>query len=107
MKHTLLTAGLVACVGCGTIMNGKPATLTIPDGALVDGIKPSGPMRLTKDADHHIIFADGRQCTIESKLSLGYFAVDVLAFPIGWVVDAVTGDWSKLNASSCPGVIVN
>jgi hypothetical protein len=107
MLPVTFTFIIVGLFGCGTLLNGKQATLVVPEGTVVDGARQAGSVRVKKDADHHVVFADGRACTINSRLSIGYLAADVLLFPIGWIVDAVTGDWSKLDAASCPGVTMN
>lgn len=107
VMHRILAAVLVFSMGCGTILNGGPATLIPPPGATVDGV--AGPISVSQKTAHEVTYQDGRRCIVESRVSAGYVIADVLLFTflIGVLVDAVTGDWKTLDAGACPGVIVN
>lgn len=105
MIQRLLAVLLICTIGCGTVMNGGPATIIPPPGATVDGV--AGPVPASKKLPHEIVYQDGRRCIVESSVGAGYVIVDiVLLFLVGVIVDAVTGDWKTLDAGACPGVIV-
>jgi hypothetical protein len=98
----LLALSLAAC---GTLMNSSTAMVTPPPGATIDGV--AGPTPLSKNEPHQIVFADGRSCVLQPKVGAGYVLGDIfLTGLVGVVVDAVTGKWTKLDASACPGVVV-
>jgi hypothetical protein len=93
-------------MGCGTILNSGTATITPPRGATVDGV--AGPISVSKQRSHEVIYKNGRRCMVESSVSAGYVIADiVLLFLLGVIVDAVTGDWKTLDADACPGVSVD
>lgn len=107
------TACVVACAsfvaasaGCGAILNGGPANVSLPQGATVNGA--SGVVPLSKKSSHQVQYADGRTCVIQSSVSIGYVLADILLTGlIGIVIDGVTGDWKTLSADTCPGVTVD
>lgn len=105
MIQRLLAVLMVCSIGCGTIMNGGPATIIPPPGATVDGV--AGPVPANKQMPHEVVYQDGRRCVIVSSVSVGYVVVDILLGVVGVVVDAVTGDWKVLDPAMCPGVIIN
>ena len=105
----LLALILVFTFGCGTVLNGSTATVILPPGASIDGM-PSGPMPMpiSNRTPHEIVYPDGRRCLVTPHVSVGYLIADiVLLFLVGVIVDAVTGDWTVLDASMCPGVAVD
>ena len=106
MTTRLVALLLIFTIGCGTVLNGGPATLIPPPGATIDGVP--GPIPANKQIPHEVVYPDGRHCVVVSSVSVGYLVVDiVLLFLLGVIVDAVTGDWKVLDAGMCPGVIVN
>jgi hypothetical protein len=104
MKQALALM-VVASIGCGTILNGAPATIVPPPGASVDGV--AGPVTVSKVGPHQVVYPDGRQCIIQPRIGVLYVVGDIVFFFVGILVDAVTGGWNVLDASSCPGVIIN
>lgn len=95
-----------AATGCGTILNGGPATIRPPVGATVDG--HPGAISASKKHSHEVVYADGRRCLIESQVSAGYVVADlVFWFLLGIVVDGATGNWKTLDDEACPGVVVD
>ncbi len=96
---------LTLSMGCGTLINGGPSTIYPPQGGTIDGVP--GPIVVSKKSAHEVIYPNGQRCLIVPAVGLGYVVVDVvLLFLVGLVIDAVTGDWSVLDANQCPGVIV-
>ncbi|MBL9016737.1 MAG: hypothetical protein JNL83_21295 [Myxococcales bacterium] len=105
MKSVIALAVTVS-LGCGTILNSGTARITPPQGATVDG--QYGPIEASQKRSHHIVYADGRTCVVESGVSAGYVIADVVFwFLLGLVVDGVTGNWKTLDEEACPGVIVD
>lgn len=93
-------------LGCGTILNSSTATVTPPPGATVAG--SPGPVVLSQQRSHEVIYPDGRRCILESRVGAGYVIADIVFFfLVGVVIDAATGNWKSLDADSCPGVIVD
>lgn len=107
MRDNLLLGAIFALAGCGTIVNGSHATITPPIGAYVNGTP--GPVVASQHRSHEVVYADGRRCIVESRVGAGVVIVDVILLPllIPIIVDAVTGNWRHLDASACPGVIVD
>ena len=104
--NRVIALALVATMGCGTVLNGGPATIIPPPGATIDGF--AGPVPANKQIPHEIVYQDGRRCLVTSSVSAGYLIADIfLLFLLGVIVDAITGDWNTLDAGACPGVIVN
>jgi hypothetical protein len=95
-------AALILTLGCGTIVNRGATTLTPPPGGTIDGV--AGPVPARKNQPHTVVYPDGHQCIVGSSFGVGYVVADILLFPVGVIVDAVTGDWKKLDVGSCPGV---
>ena len=58
VMHRILAAVLVFSMGCGTILNGGPATLIPPPGATVDGV--AGPISVSQKTAHEVTYQDGR-----------------------------------------------
>jgi hypothetical protein len=93
-----------ATAGCGTIFNGGPATVSPAPGVRVNG-SPATQLA-DKQLPLTVEYDQGGGCIIQSSLSIPYLLLDIfLTFPIGIVVDAITGDWKVLE-NNCPGVIV-
>lgn len=106
MIQRLLAVLMICTIGCGTVLNGGPATIIPPPGATVDGV--AGPVPANKQMPHEVVYPDGRRCVVVPSVSVGYLVVDIVVlFLVGVIVDAVTGDWKVLNADQCPGVLVN
>lgn len=93
-------------MACGTVLNSTSTTVTPPPGATING--GTGPMVLSQQRSHEVIYPDGRRCIIESRVGAGYVVADlVFWFLVGIIVDAATGKWRSLDADACPGVVVD
>lgn len=99
MKQLALTpliALVLAASGCGTLFNKNPQHITLRSGVTVDG--NSGDIELDQKESHVVTYADGRTCTLEPGISIGYFVLDLFTTgPLGIIVDAVTGGWKVLK----------
>lgn len=106
MKRLAL-APLLCLAACGTLFNSGPSTVSAPPGTSIDG--SFDVTRISKKRSHMVQFADGRTCLISSRVSPLYVLGDIFLTPylVGIVVDALTGDWRKLDADSCPGIAVD
>lgn len=105
MKSVVAMAVTVS-LGCGTILNSGTSTIRPPQGATVDG--QAGPTEASKKRSHHIVYADGGTCVVESSVSAGYVVADVVFwFLLGLLVDGATGNWKTLDADGCRGVEVD
>ncbi|MCC6997446.1 MAG: PEGA domain-containing protein [Deltaproteobacteria bacterium] len=112
----LLAASVLGGAGCGAMFGSKRRTVTItsvPAGAeaIVDGqLVGYTPVQvsLTDDRPHEVLFRSGQVqtvCRIESEIDATWLILDILTFPIGVVVDAVTGDWKELDKSRCHALL--
>lgn len=100
----VLVAAALHAGGCGTILGGTSVIYlnTNPPGAMayVDS-RPVGRtpirVRVSTDREHQIAFrARGYlpvQQTLYRSINVGWVLLDILWFPIGVVVDAITGKW--------------
>lgn len=103
-KKSIAVAALcaVASSGCATIFNKKTVDIRADPGVTVDG--QSGSMTVSQQEDHHVMYSDGRSCTLESGVSVAYVVLDIfLTGPIGLIIDGVTGNW-KVAKATCDGV---
>jgi hypothetical protein len=99
-----LVAIALAATGCGAIFNKSTVQAQTAQGVAVDG--QSGYVMLDQSTPHTVQYANGGMCVIPSGMSVGYLLLDLfLTFPIGIIVDAVTGDWNVLE-NGCPGVMI-
>lgn len=106
MVKKICAAVLALTTGCGTILNSGTARVSLPPGAMIDGVQ--GPVMVSQQSSHDITYPDGRHCYVESHIGAGYVIADIiLLFLVGLLVDAATGDWRTLNADACPGVMVD
>ena len=104
--NRLMALAVTVCLGCGTILNSGTARITPPPGATVDG--QHGSIEASKKRSHHIVYADGRTCVVESSVSAGYVIADlVFWFLLGIIVDGATENWKTLDEDACPGVTVD
>ncbi len=112
----LLAALALGGAGCGAMFGSKRRTVTItsvPAGAeaIVDGqLVGYTPVQvsLTDNRAHEVLFRSGQVqtvCRIDSEIDATWLILDILTFPIGVVVDAVTGDWKELDKSHCHAVL--
>lgn len=106
-----LVATLGMGTGCATLFKSKTTQVQldkVPAGTevIVDG-KSAGKaplsVTLTNKNDHLITFRtpDGKEssCRVESSIALLYVFFNF--WTIGWVVDAVTGNWKSIDVSQC------
>ena len=105
----LLALVLIFAFGCGTILNGSTAMAILPPGSAIDGVPANGMMAMpiSKKTPHEIVYPDGRRCLVTPSLSVGYLILDIVLGLLPVIVDAITGDWTVLDASMCPGVAVD
>jgi hypothetical protein len=63
---------------------------------------------LADNRAHEVLFRQGLNqttCRIDSQIDATWLILDVLTFPIGVVVDAVTSDWKELDKGACHAVL--
>ena len=113
MKRSLAALACLAS-GCGAIFNSpsKQVLMTsTPPGAhvLIDGLPAGvtpGMIPVGNSRDHVVVFRlEGyapATCMLTTSLDPTYVILDfVLAFPIGVIVDAITGDWNHVIQDTC------
>jgi hypothetical protein len=95
--------------GCGTIISGSSQQIGVranPPGAKIEVVQtgqssPSGILILQRDKDYVLrVAAPGYEMTsvaLTRSIRGGVLVADILLFPIGIIVDAVTGGWYELN----------
>jgi hypothetical protein len=96
--------------GCGTIFGGSRQTIqaaSAPDGATLTTTPETGEfttpasITLEKKKDYTLKFSkEGYKpasVAIEHRINGGILILDILLFPVGVIVDAVTGGWYKLS----------
>ena len=93
--------------GCATLFSGNTATISVTalPGApvTVDGA-PAGKSPTTivvsNHSDHTIVVGD-QSCRVSANVGGGWVILDILAGLVPIVIDAVTGDWQTVDASTC------
>ena len=96
--------------GCGTIFGGSRQTIratSAPDGATLTTAPETGEfttpasITLEKKKDYTLKFSKQgykpATVAIEHRMNGGILVLDILLFPIGVIVDAITGGWYKLS----------
>ena len=96
--------------GCGTIFGGTSETIQVnsaPSGASLT-TRPEtatfttpASIRLERKHTYTLIASkegyDSAEFQLEQKMRGGMLVLDILTFPVGIVVDAITGGWWKLE----------
>lgn len=106
----VIAAMLAVLPGCGTIFSGSRQTIqatSAPDGATLTTNPETGEfttpasIALQKKKDYTLKFSKAGYKTatvaIEHRMNGGILILDILLFPVGVIVDAVTGGWYKLS----------
>ena len=101
---------LLPLTGCGTLMGGGTQTVQVnsaPSGATV-ALEPDGgsfttPASLALERKHSYTITASREgylpatARINKSMRIGVLLADIFLFPIGVIVDAVTGAWYQLS----------
>lgn len=103
---------VAALVGCATILAGKGPveipTATTPPGADVylDGNRlGTTPVKVQveRQKSHTLVFKKAgykdASCVLDKSTGAGWVVLDVIFGVVPIVVDAVTGDWSKVSGN--------
>jgi hypothetical protein len=103
---------VAALLGCATILAGKGPveipTATTPPGAEVylDGNRlGTTPVKVQveRKKSHTLVFKQAgykdASCVLEKSTGAGWVILDIVLGVVPVVVDAVTGDWSKVSGS--------
>ncbi|MFQ5679726.1 MAG: PEGA domain-containing protein [Gemmatimonadota bacterium] len=98
---------------CGTLFNKGVKTLPAesePAGAevYVDGerrcVSPC-TLELKNNKDHTIVLKKAGYkdvtCEVRASAKAGWIVLDILIFPVGVIVDAVTGEWKGIGQKTC------
>lgn len=102
----------VALSGCATILSGKGPvgipTATTPAGAdvFLDGNRlGTTPVKVQVERKkaHTLVFKKAgykdASCVLEKSTGAGWVILDIVSGLVPVVIDAVTGDWSKVGGS--------
>ena len=103
-----LLATAFLATGCATAFKSKSTSLSLQgaDDVTVNGKPVDGDsVSLSNKSDHTVAYrtaaGEERTCLIDSKVSKGWVALDILAGGVGWIIDLATGNWRSLDTSQC------
>jgi hypothetical protein len=109
-RTAVVSALALVLPGCGTLVGGTRQTInvsSVPDGATVrtnpitsDHVTPA-QIRLERKNSYTLTFEKDGYSTgtlvIEKEMRVGVLIADIILFPIGVIVDAITGAWYSLS----------
>jgi hypothetical protein len=98
---------LALMTGCATLFSTDTTTLQISANpgqqVLLDGA-PAGlsPTSIVVDNHRsHIVTVGNNSCYLTSSVGAGWVILDIVAGLVPIVIDAVTGEWSGMDAEVC------
>lgn len=111
-RRFALLVPVIALLGCATILAGKGPvgipTATTPAGAdvFLDGNRlGTTPVKVQveRKKSHTLVFKKSgykdASCVLEKSTGAGWVILDVLTGLVPIVIDAATGDWSKVGGN--------